>query len=88
MAEKINVYTPIQGTIGEKYFNHIVYKGKMSTMAGNEHLSVHFFLLRLRLFHLSTQTSTGLSRQKRTSKCFFPHRHKKLTYTKDHKDFP
>ena len=40
----IIVYTPNQGTNGEKYFSHIFYKGKMPTLAGNKHLSVHFFL--------------------------------------------
>ena len=28
------VYTPIQGTKREKYLNHIIYKGKMSTLLG------------------------------------------------------
>ena len=44
MAAETNVYTPIQGTNKEKYFNHIIYKGKMPTLAANKHLSVHFFL--------------------------------------------
>ena len=39
----------------EKYFNHSNYKEKMPTMAGNKRLSVHFFLYRQRLFHLSTE---------------------------------
>ncbi len=30
-------------------------KGKTPILAGNEHLSVHFFLHGLRLFHLSTE---------------------------------
>ena len=48
-------YTPTQGTNREKYFNHINYKGPMRTLAGNKHLSVHFFLHVPRLFHLSTE---------------------------------
>ena len=54
-AGNIIVYTPIQGTNKEKYFNHIVYKVKMPTLAGNKHLSVHFFLPGMRLFHLLTE---------------------------------
>ena len=55
MAENIIVYMPIEGTKREKYFNHIIYKGKMPTVAGNKQLSVHSFLHRLRLFHLSKE---------------------------------
>ena len=55
LAENIIVYTPIQGTNREKYFNHIIYKAKMPTLAGNKHVSVHFFLHRPRLFHVSTE---------------------------------
>ena len=44
LAGNINVYTPIQGTNREKYFNHIIYEGKIPPLAGNKHLSVHFFL--------------------------------------------
>ena len=55
LAGNITVYTPYKGTIGEKYFNHIIYKGKMPTPAGNEHLSIRFFFQRLRLFNLSTE---------------------------------
>ena len=57
------VYTPIHITNREKYFNHIIYKEKMPTLAGNKHLSVHFFLPRPRIFNLSTEKSTGLIRQ-------------------------
>ena len=49
------VYTPNQSSDREKYFNHIIYKGKMPTLAGNKHLSVHFFLHGSRLFHLWTE---------------------------------
>ena len=51
-AGNIIVYTPIQGTTREKYFNHIIYKEKMPSLAGKNIL--HFFLHRPRLFHLST----------------------------------
>ena len=50
------VYTPIQGTNREKYFNYLIYRGKMPTLAGNKHLSIHFFLHGPRLFHLSKET--------------------------------
>ena len=49
------VYTPIQGTNREKYFNHIIHKGRMPTLAGNKHFSVHFFRHRQRLFHILTE---------------------------------
>ena len=29
------VYTPIQGTNRENYFNHIIYKGKIPSLAGS-----------------------------------------------------
>ena len=35
-----------------KYFNHIINKGIMPTLAGNQHLSVPFFFHGLPLFHL------------------------------------
>ena len=53
-AAIIIAYTPIQGTNRDKYFNRIIYK-KMSTLAENKHLSVHFFFHRPRLLHLSTE---------------------------------
>ena len=54
-AGNINVYTPTRGTNREKYFNHIIYKGILPTLAGNKHLFVHFFLHGPRLFHPSTE---------------------------------
>ena len=54
-AGNIIVYTPNRGTNREEYFNHIIYKEKMPTLAGNKQLSVHSFLHRRRLFHLSTE---------------------------------
>ena len=62
------VYTPIQGTNREKYFNNIIYKEKMPNPVGNKPLSVRFFYHGPRLFHLSTDKSTGPIRQKWTSK--------------------
>ena len=35
LAGNKSVHTPIQGTIREKYFIHIILTGKMSTLAGN-----------------------------------------------------
>ena len=59
MEGNIIVYTPYQGTNREKYFNHIIYqREKMPTMAGNKHLSVHFFPHGPRVFHLSTERNT------------------------------
>ena len=55
LARNIIAYTSIQGTNREKYFNLIIYEGKMPTLAGNNHLSVHFLLHGLRLFHLPTE---------------------------------
>ena len=48
------VYTPNQGTSREKYFNYIIYKGEMPTLAGNEHISVIFSRHGPHIFHLST----------------------------------
>ena len=45
LAGNIYVYTPIQGTNMEKYFNHFIYEGKIPTLAENKHLSLHFFFI-------------------------------------------
>ena len=55
LAGNLIVYSPIRGTNMEKYFNQIIYKGKMPTVAGNKHLPVHSFLHRQHLFHFSTE---------------------------------
>ena len=55
LARNIIGYTPIQGTNREKYFNHIIYKGKRPTLAGNRQISIYFFLHGPRLFQLSTE---------------------------------
>ena len=62
LARNIIIYTPIQGTIREKYLSDIIYKGKMPTLTGNKHFSGHFFFHGPRLLHLSTAKSTGLIR--------------------------
>ena len=54
LARNVIVYTPIQGTHREKYLSHIIYKGKLPTLAGNKHLSVHFSFHRPCLLHFST----------------------------------
>ena len=41
--------------IREKHLNRIIYKGKMPTLVGNKHFSIHFLPHRLRFFHLSTE---------------------------------
>ena len=55
LAGNIIVYTPNQSRNREKYINHIIYKGKMPTLAGDKHLSVHLFLHGPPLFHFSTE---------------------------------
>ena len=45
----------IQVQIGKSTLIILSRKGKMPTVAGNKHLSVHFFLHGPRLFHLSTE---------------------------------
>ena len=42
-AENVLVYTSIQGTNREKYFNHIIYNGKMPTLVGNINTSPFTF---------------------------------------------
>ena len=75
LAGNIIVYTPIQGTNREKYFNSIICKAKMPTLAGNKHNSIYFPRHKLRLFHLSTEKFTGIVRQKWTSKWLFLRQH-------------
>ena len=70
LAGNILIFTLIQGTNRENYFNHIIYKKKMPTRAGNKHPSVQFSFHRQRLFHLSTEKCTGLIRKKRTSSTY------------------
>ena len=77
LAGNIIVQTQIQCTNREKYFDQIIYTGKMPTLAGNKQLSVHFFFHRPLLFHRSKEKSWGLIRQKWASKWFFPRRHNK-----------
>ena len=77
LAGNTIVYIAIQGANKEKYFIHIIYKGKMPTLEGNTHIFVHFFFERPRLFHLSTKKGTSVIRQKWTSKWLFARRHNK-----------
>ena len=55
LAGNIIVYTPNQGINREKCFIHIMYEGKMPTLAGNKDRSVHFFLHGPCLFHFSRE---------------------------------
>ena len=55
LAGNIIVYTPIQGTNRRKDFERIVHEGKVPTLAGTKHLSVHFFFQKPRLFHHSAE---------------------------------
>ena len=55
LGGNIIVNTPIRDTDREKYFNHIIYKGKMPTMAGNEQLTTNSSFIDDGLFHLSTE---------------------------------
>ena len=77
LAGNLIVHKPIQCTNREKYFNQNIYKGKMPTLAGNKHLSVHFFFHRPRFLHLSREKSAGLISHKWTSKWLYPRRHNK-----------
>ena len=77
LARNIIVYTPIKGRNREKYFNHIIYTGKMPTLTGSKHVSVRFFFHKTSLFHLSRAKTTGIVRQKWTSKWLFPRRRNK-----------
>ena len=59
LAGNINVYTPIQSTNMEKYFNHIIFKEKCRLWWEiNTSLSISFFTDR----NVSTGKSTGLIR--------------------------
>ena len=55
LVGNIIAYRPIQSTNRDKYFNHIIYEGKMPTLARSKHLSIHFFLHGPRFFHLLTE---------------------------------
>ena len=44
------VYTPSEGTIREKYFNHINYKLKNAGVARDKHPSIHLFPHKPRVF--------------------------------------
>ena len=77
MTVNITVYIPLQSTNRKKYFNHIIYPGKMPTQAGNEHLSVHFIFHRPCLLYLSRKTFRVIIRRKWTLKWLFPLQHNK-----------
>ncbi len=55
LAGNIIVYTPNRSKNREKYFNHIISKGRMPALVAKKHLSVLLFLHGPRLFHLSTE---------------------------------
>ena len=55
LAGNIIVYTPNQDTVREKYFIHIIYKGKMPNLAGKKQLSVNIFLHGPRLLSISAE---------------------------------
>ena len=55
LAGIIIAQRPIQSTNREKYFDYIIYKREVPTLAGKNHLSVHFFFHRPRLFLVSTE---------------------------------
>ena len=64
-----------QGTVKvqsrEKYFNHVIFKAKMPTLVGNEHLSVHSFPQRPHLFHFR-QKLYGPNQSELDIKVFLP----------------
>ena len=55
LGGNIIVYTPNQGKTRESTLFILFIKGKMPTLAGNKHPSIHFFLYGPRLFHPSTE---------------------------------
>ena len=67
----------IEVQIGKSALVILFIKGKMPTLPGNKHLSIHFFLHGPRLFQLSTEKGTCPIRRKWTSKWLFPCRHNK-----------
>ena len=67
-AGNIIAYTPIQGSNKEKYFNHIIYKGKMQTLRP-------FLPIWTASFPSIDGKSSGPIRQKWTSKWLLPRRH-------------
>ena len=51
----------IRVQIGKRTLIILLIKGQVPTLAGNKHLSVHFFLQGPRLLHLSTEKVRGRS---------------------------
>ena len=60
---------------GKKYFNHIIYRLKTPTPAGNKRHSVLFIFPRQHLFHLSKEKFTVLisNQSEMDIKVFIPH---------------
>ena len=63
--------------IGKSTLIILSVKGKIPTLAGKKHLSVHFFPHGPRLFHLWTEKGTRPIREKCTSKWLLPSQRKK-----------
>ena len=96
LGGNIIVYTPNQGKTRESTLFILFIKGKMPTLAGNKHPSIHFFLYGPRLFHLLTENvrvrSVGVGHQSGYSladtihkninkrSMSFPYREKTLEY--------
>ena len=77
LAGNIFVYTPNEGTTREKYFDHIIYKGKDADSGGKQTLFRPLLPSRTASFPSCNGKSTGPIRRKRISKWLFPRRHKK-----------
>ena len=84
LSGNIVVYTPSRCTNRERYFNHINYKGKMPTVAGNKHVSIYSFPHRPRLFYLSTK-KFGSNSSKKDIKVVFPPSTKNQTFSHNRK---
>ena len=78
----------IKVQIGKSTLIILFIKGKMPTLAANKQLSVHFLFQGPRIFHLSTEKSTGPIRRKWSSKWLFPWRHNEKNINKRSKIFP
>ena len=77
LAENIIIFTPNQGTNGEKYFTHINYEGKYADSGRKKTPFYPSFPSEAASFQSFDGKCTGLICQKWTSICLFPRRHNK-----------
>ena len=77
MAENNIVYTPIQGTNKEKLFNHVIFKGEVQTLAGNNHSTSSF---KDSVFSTFWRIMYGSKPSEMDIRWLFPRRHIKLEH--------